>query len=285
MPVTSSMLSNIIGLFSGPHDVARFHVGPADLATVQQRIDQITVKDLRECGFSSLPSGFHIVDEARGIIQFGPTHARRGNCSQPIGALEKAIGARRLPEPIHTVAVMHPRGNKDAYSEMLVKIFSALHASGATLEHKIDPKEAADAVHRGHFYSWLTARFSTDTTELTIMTSTRFDLSGDQFRRVELGNDGDFWLQAALVRKEDQDSLGGYQVLETGLRQILRPLVAGESAILLEQVDPSSVSDGWRYSRKLRLSVKDSSEATGSVTDLNIDSKGRYFGRLSSSSR
>lgn len=251
----------IVNRFHGPHGIVRFRVDPAVLETVKSKVDAITVGQLREAGFASVPDKFDLVDERLGIIRFGDPQDLEPHF-QPITVLENALGLRRLPETLEAYASMTPHEDADAFSISLSLLLSALIASGAAFNHGVKEEDLREAVERNHFAAHPSVIFQSNTVRLTLSTSMRFNYEPTTgafhlyHTNITGTGIGIFRMRASLVQTEDTLCVEGNDILKEGLMQLIEPFTRDEAPVRLEVVDRMLQGQGWNANFDLKLSVR-----------------------------
>lgn len=233
----TAAISTVMNLFRAGFQAPRFITGQNDPRAIQDPIDRITIRDLRECG-EGIPKSFTIVDPSIGLVQFGrPGSAWDENGyllpPSPVRVIERALGVRALPEPLLSSAWL-PANRKTPVAAMLA-FYSALKAAGARIEHKIHRMQDEEF---DQTFGQPRAVFEGEIVRLTIEGQTLFS-------RGTFDDNYGPWgparcsLEAAFQREDDlmkllEQDLSGWDALSEGLRQILTPFVDGTGPVFLE---------------------------------------------------
>lgn len=311
VPQTASV-SAILGLFAPPTDVACFAVGPSQLSHVPAIVAATPPAGDGYCA-SALPPSFIVVDQGRGVVQFGPQNVwsvRRDPATasraeplpegvamieeaRTLGDLERSFGMRRLPEPVRASAqLVAPFGLDDADRDQnwgagILAFFSALHCMGAHLSATYYRDDRGD---RPDFWGPMRATFDDGDVRVTFISPSRFDWlyagrRGGDARRIYYLRvlRGEIYMMAELVREEDRRRDDGYGILARRLEQRMAALTSIGASLVWEWKEPEghecpNCTHRLRvHADVARVSALDPDFAVASAA-LLMDKEGYYLG-------
>lgn len=258
---------------SPSRESARYLTGLEGLARARNIVDSLKKEDLRRYGLGEFKAGklrenrplICDFDDRLGIVKFGPYDREDVNVAALFRRFDDYFPNQRLPEDLTAYAFicspsagLHPRA--------IINVFAALKMSGA----EIASDEFADPLHLEQVGEWaarpsveFNAIFRKRDVELTCIMGAsywreRYILDGQL-----LHGPGKLKMESCVIRMnvtllEHHDSIEGREILNSGLREILDPLVTGGAPVFIRSlgdgVGPVQLAIGNRemISRKIQ---------------------------------